>query len=378
MRQQRLKAPASFPVAHYHCMSRVVNRDFVFGPLEREQFVRFLREYEAFCGVRVLTYCILSNHFHLLVEVPAKPAQPLTAEELIIRLERLSSTVWTPKTVRQRIDMYRSAGDAEGERTFIERLCRTMWDISGFLQRLKQRFTQWFNRHRGRTGTLWEERFKSVLVEGAGEPLATMAAYIDLNPVRAGLVDDPKNYRWCGYGAAATGEPQAQNGLRVVMALGERTTEDQLSLGEALAKYRMWLFGQGEEREGTTETGEPLRKGFKREEVLAVVAARGRLELETYLRLKVRYFADGAVLGTRGFVDGVFTALRERFGAKRADGARRMGGLNPANARDRIAIDKSGDGGVGCGDARMGPCVSGGSRHLRPFRWPTIIACPGW
>ena len=74
MRQRRLKAPASYPVAHYHCMLWVVNRDFVFGPAEREQFVRLLREYERFCGVRMLTFCILSNHFHLLVEVPARPA----------------------------------------------------------------------------------------------------------------------------------------------------------------------------------------------------------------------------------------------------------------------------------------------------------------
>ena len=66
-----------------------------------------------------------------------------------------------------------------------------MWDVSGYLQRLKQRFTQWFNRRKGRRGVLWEERFKSVLVEGSGDPLSTMAAYIDLNPVRAGLVDDP-------------------------------------------------------------------------------------------------------------------------------------------------------------------------------------------
>ncbi|MBX3734364.1 MAG: transposase [Verrucomicrobiae bacterium] len=73
MRQRRLKAPALFPVAHYHCMSRVVNRDFVFGPHEREHFVRLLRQYERFCGARVLTFCILSNHFHLLVEVPARP-----------------------------------------------------------------------------------------------------------------------------------------------------------------------------------------------------------------------------------------------------------------------------------------------------------------
>ncbi len=67
---------------------------------------------------------------------------------------------------------------------------------------LKQRFSQWHNARNARKGTLWEERFRSVLVDGAGEALLTMAAYIDLNPVRAGIVQDPKDYRWSGYGEA--------------------------------------------------------------------------------------------------------------------------------------------------------------------------------
>jgi hypothetical protein len=92
----------------------------------------------------------------------------------------------------------------------------------------------------------------------------------------------------------------------------------------------VWLFGQGEEREGFTETGQPLRQGFKRDEVLAVAAAKGQLDLEDYLRLKVRYFSDGAVLGTRAFVNEVFAALRERFSPKRREGARPIAGLkNP-------------------------------------------------
>jgi hypothetical protein len=61
------------------------------------------------------------------------------------------------------------------------------------------------DRTRCRQGTLWEERFKSVLVEGAGPALSVMAAYIDMNPVRAGLVSDPKDYRWCGNAAAVAG-----------------------------------------------------------------------------------------------------------------------------------------------------------------------------
>ncbi len=60
-----------------------------------------------------------------------------------------------------------------------------MWDISAFMKTLKQRFSQWFNgRHKCR-GTLWEDRFRSALVEGKGNALRAMAAYIDLNPVRA-------------------------------------------------------------------------------------------------------------------------------------------------------------------------------------------------
>jgi putative transposase len=51
------------------------------------------------------------------------------------------------------------------------------------------------------------------------------------------------------------------------------------------------------------------------------------LALSEYLRLRVRYFADGAVLGTRGFVNEVFGLMKDRFGPKRKDGARRMRGV---------------------------------------------------
>ena len=95
MRRPRLKGIPGHPLSYFHCLSRVVDRQFLFGELEREQFVRYLREYEAFCGVRVLTYCILSNHFHLLVEVPEKPAQPLDAEAVIQKLEGLFGAALT-------------------------------------------------------------------------------------------------------------------------------------------------------------------------------------------------------------------------------------------------------------------------------------------
>src|SRR5210317_1591363 len=59
--------------AIYHCLSRVVERRFVLGEAERDQFVRYMRVYERFCQVRVLAFCVMSNHFHILLEVPSPP-----------------------------------------------------------------------------------------------------------------------------------------------------------------------------------------------------------------------------------------------------------------------------------------------------------------
>ncbi|MBX3733763.1 MAG: hypothetical protein KF791_14355 [Verrucomicrobiae bacterium] len=145
--------------------------------------------------------------------------------------------------------------------------------------------------------------------------------------MRAGLVEDPKDCRWCGYGAAAAGNATAREALAAVLAMAQRRREVAQEPGQALATYRMWLFGQGEEREGTAPDGGSARKGFSREAVLAVLAvlaARGKVSLPEYLQLRVRYFADGAVLGTREYVDGVFHALQGRWGHRRRDGARPM------------------------------------------------------
>ena len=56
------------------------------------------------------------------------------------------------------------------------------------------------------------------------------------------------------------------------------------------------------------------------------IAATGRVAMAKRLRWRLRYFSDGAVIGSREFVDSVFGAYRDRFGAKRTSGARRMRG----------------------------------------------------
>ena len=75
--------------AIYHCVSRVVGRQFVLGDHEKEHFVEVMRAYAAFCRVRVLTYCVMGNHFHILVEVPERPAADPNDEELLGHLKVL-------------------------------------------------------------------------------------------------------------------------------------------------------------------------------------------------------------------------------------------------------------------------------------------------
>lgn len=320
MRQRRLKASPEVSLGYYHCVSRVVDRAFVLGDVEKEVFIKLMWMYERFCGVRVVTFCVMSNHFHILLEVPRRPVVLPSDEKLMDLLEGISTKI-VHGTACQQLQMLRETGaDVEAEK-LREKYFRRMWDVSSFMKSLKQRFSQWFNRRHARKGTLWEERFRSVLVEGAGESLVTMAAYIDLNPVRAGMVTDPKDYRWCGYAAAVSGRTDVKQGLGVVVSYLKGDQEKEI-----LAVYRCWLYGMGEEM-GKREDGCPLKRGFNREQIAEVLKMKGRLTCWELLHCRVRYFIDGEVIGSKGFVNSVFFANRGRFGANRKDGARRFRGV---------------------------------------------------
>jgi putative transposase len=250
MRRPRLKAPAFLPVAYYHCVSRVVNREFVLGEEEKDKLVEYMRTYERFGGLRVISYCIMSNHFHILVEVPQRPDAAALPDDAgwSRRSAAASATSW-PTSSNGSSSCTASREHLEAAEELRESWFGRMWDVSAFMKVLKQRFTQWFNGRHARRGTLWEDRFRSVLVEGKGQALRAMAAYIDLNPVRAKICDDPKDYRWCGYAEAVAGGKEAREAVAFLAALnphgGMKPERDTAAVKpkEALRRWRCHLFG---------------------------------------------------------------------------------------------------------------------------------------
>ncbi len=308
----------------YHVMSRTCGGEVFFDEVEKEALRRVIWRMAEFCGIKVVTYCLMGNHFHLLAEVPHRETWlqrfegPLGEAKLLEHLRILYSKTYVG-LLRDELSDLRQRGLETLAQQKLEALKKRCCELSLFVKEVKERFSRWFNKRRGRRGTLWMDRFKSVLVEGQGEALRTMAAYIDLNPVRAGLVKDPKDYRWCGYAEALGGSRRAQRGL--CKAIGKPV--DGWQRAGAAEAYRCVLFDEGREvKDAQNET--VVERGVSGESARAVLAERGKLSPAELVRLRVRYFSDGAILGSKAFVEGIFEAQREQFSPKRKRGARRI------------------------------------------------------
>jgi hypothetical protein len=177
------------------------------------------------------------------------------------------------------------------------------------------------------------------LVEDCEQALLTISAYIDLNPIRAGIVSKPEDYRWCGYAEAVGGGRRAQRareGLGLMLSEALQDPDFRHDWRRTLPRYRIFLYEEGREVAGDPALGQRGRRGMKEPEVDEVIEQGGTMPARQALRHRVRYFCDGAVLGTAAFVNAVFEreqVLRKRFGEKRTTGARRMRGADWGDLR---------------------------------------------
>ncbi len=314
--------------SYYHCISRLVDRQRTLREQEKRHFHDLMRRLEEFSGVQVVTYCLMENHFHLLVRVPVREAMPALCEK---RLRELLPVLYRGRELldaTQELDRAATASSPEWLSELLARYQARRFSLSAFLKELKQRYTRWHNRRHRRTGTLWEQRFKSVLVEGDEQALLTIAAYIDLNPIRAGTVDDPKDYRWCGYAEAVAGQKIARKGLVAILEHTSFGISRRVTWANVGPRYRTLLYGHGEKRDANTRTGAPGRLGMRRKNVEAELERGGELNLSEILLCRVRYLTEGMAIGGSEFLETVFGENRDRFGKNRTTAGKSMRGTD--------------------------------------------------
>lgn len=166
----------AYPGAFYHVTSRGNERRDVFkSQRDREKFLEYLESATVRRGARVHAYCLMSNHYHLLLETP------------------------------------------EG-------------NLSAIMQHINGAYTIYFNTKRRRFGHLLQGRYKAILVERE-EYALELSRYIHLNPVRAKMVERPEGYRWSNYGAYV-GEAPAPEWLVTGVVLRDTSRGVERAQGE--------------------------------------------------------------------------------------------------------------------------------------------------
>ena len=290
----------------YHVMSRTSCGQYLLNDEAKSVFLKILRKQAGFCGVEVLAYCVMGNHFHLLVAVPEPcgvPDQELMRRyRLLYDPKRLPPSAPAPDVLEKLL-----AEDGEEGRTLREKLLARMHDLSVFMRELKQRFGIWFNRRHDNAGTIWAKRFTSVIVEPDRKALKTVAAYIDLNPVRAELVADPAEYRYSSFGRAMAGDKGARKGYGAVFCQYQPWKR-------LLPDYNLILYGKGYNSKGEAIKD---RGRIDPERVRKVVERGGRVPLHELLRLRVRYFTAGAAIGSADFLNEIGEQWRDLHGIER-------------------------------------------------------------
>ena len=294
--------------AVYHVMSRTAIDGFPLGDIEKDFMLGLIRRYSSLYLVEILGICIMGNHFYLLVKMI--PEYKFSDEEI----------------QQQFVEFY---GD---ERLFADGLIPSLREklssLSEFIREIKVGFARYYNRRHHRRGCFWGDRFKSVIVE-KGETLINCLAYIDLNPLRAGLVDRPEKYRWNSLGYHMQTNNR-DNFLSTDFGLKEFNVK---SMKERIRRYRRYVYEAGAvnrpEKGKVKVIGDKILKKERNREF--------ELSRSDRFRYRTRYFTDSGIIGSKEFVAENYHRFKHLFYSKHEKKPRRIKGLEGMYSLKRLS-----------------------------------------
>ena len=291
----------------YHVMSRTALDGFPLGDIEKDFMLDLIRRYAALYLVEILGFCLMGNHFHILVKM--FPEYKFTDEQIKKRY----------------VEFY---GDdrafADG---WIPSLRVKLSSLSEFMREIKVGFARYYNRWNNRRGYFWGDRFKSVIVEN-GETLINCLAYIDLNPLRAGLVERPEKYRWNSLGYhVQTGNKD--NFLSLDFGLKEFGV---LNAGERLKHYRRYVYEAGSVNRSDKPAASVIDSSVLEKE------RKDDFELKRVRRFRhrTRYFTDSGIIGTKEFVSDNYRRFKDLFMSKKDKIPKPVAGLDGVYSLKRL------------------------------------------
>jgi putative transposase len=305
--------------AWYHLYSRIAAFKGEYplsDALPTRVLIQTIEHYSAIYFCEVAAFCVMGNHYHLV----ARFQQPreVSREEL-----REKTRSMYPSRVSQR------AIDGWTDEDW-ERYRRRLFDVSEFMRNVQASFARWYNRSYERRGRFWAERFKSTYLQSHRAVVDCML-YVELNPVRAGLVERPEEWRGSSLTLRELGKDQWLMPLT-------RLLEPRTPAG-ALAEYRERLYYRGSVPTKAGQSSIPQK-------VLDQEIARGFTTGGLY-RKRLAYFVDGLAIGTEGFIRGEVARFREegRY-LRRTNPISQLGGIH-FSLRDEIQgtlLNSCGDG----------------------------------
>ena len=266
---------------YYHCCARIAGfkEDYLFNDLDKERGMLIVKDLCRLFLIEPISMAWLGNHWHIVVYAPAeKPSLEAAAERHNSYYQEKHQTL-----------------NAQYNPVECEKVAKQLVDLSFFMRQIHQKFTYYINRLHDRRGTLWAERFKSTILEDR-TALWDCVKYVELNPVRAGLVQNPADYRFSSWGhLCCSGKHIFGDNFFLHMRnyLGERAKH--WSKEELYAEFRSQLA------KVIAEEG-----GASHDEILKATEQARKLDsMPIFFLRKTRYWSDGVIIGSKAFVQEV-------------------------------------------------------------------------